>query len=78
MTHRTIRKTTDAPAPSVLLPREKVAERFGISLSTLGHWELHGIAPPSARIGRRRYYREADVEAFIDEKFAAENDAEAR
>ena len=67
MTHRTIRKTTDAP--SVLLPREKVAERFGISLSTLGHWELHGIAPPSARIGRRRYYREADVEAWIDAQF---------
>lgn len=43
-----------------------------LSPSTFRHWIASGQAPPSARIGRRRYFRvdgPDGIEAWIDAQF---------
>jgi DNA-binding transcriptional MerR regulator len=50
-----------------------VAEMTGLPEATLRYWRHVGIGPPSARLGRRVVYRRADVDAWIDEQFAAGN-----
>lgn len=61
--------TQSHATPDALLTKEEVAERFRIPVRTLNYWIETGTAPPSARIGRRRYWRESEVNAFIDAKF---------
>lgn len=55
-----------------LLTIKDVAARYPIPEATLRYWRHKGDGPPSARIGRRVVYREADVEAWIEAQFAAE------
>lgn len=58
------------PRPNQKLLRiEQVAERTGVSVSTLRHWRHHGTGPKSARIGRRVVYRPEDVDAWIAAQF---------
>lgn len=52
-----------------LLPKKTVAELLGVPERTLEDWRLRGRGPKSARIGRRVMYREADVQAWIDQQF---------
>lgn len=52
-----------------LLITEETANMLRKTTKTLDHWALTGQGPPWARIGRRRYYRRADVEAWIDAQF---------
>lgn len=59
-----------------LLNTEEAAAFMHVPLQTLRHWIAVGKAPASAKIGRRLFFRQSVVEAFIDAKFAqAEVDA---
>ncbi|MGI8434091.1 MAG: helix-turn-helix domain-containing protein [Nocardioidaceae bacterium] len=49
---------------------EEAAAFLHVPLATLRHWIQTAQAPRSARIGRRRMFRRADLIAFIDQKFA--------
>ncbi len=54
---------------SKLLTLSEAAERLRRNDSQL-RWMIHqGTAPRSALIGGRRMFREADVDAFIEEAF---------
>ncbi|HEY5179023.1 MAG TPA: helix-turn-helix domain-containing protein [Dermatophilaceae bacterium] len=54
-----------------LLTTQEAAEFLHIPLPTLRHWVATNIAPPSARIGKRRMFRKTDLEAFVQAKFDA-------
>jgi excisionase family DNA binding protein len=56
--------------PTELLTLEQAAERLNVPLATLRFWRHKGGGPPSALIGRRVMYRGADLEAWLDRKFA--------
>lgn len=48
-----------------------VSELTGIPEATLRFWRHSGTGPPSAKLGRRVVYREAEVLAWIDAQFDA-------
>lgn len=52
---------------------EEVAEMTRLPVATLRYHRHLGTGPKSGKVGRRIVYREADVEAWIDEQFAAGN-----
>lgn len=55
-----------------LMTIEQVAEFLNASVATVRWWiakEVE-IGPLSARIGRRRMFRRADVEKWLDDKFS--------
>lgn len=54
-----------------LLDMEQAANRIGVPLRRLREWVASGEAPTSCRIGRRRYFRAEQVDAWIDAKFTA-------
>jgi len=53
-----------------LMTTEEAAAFLHVPLQTLRHWIQTGQSPRSARIGKRRMFRRADLVAFIDQKFA--------
>lgn len=61
-----------------LLTAADVARRLNASIHTVRYWNASGTGPPSAKIGRRRLYRSADVEAWIEAQFAAESNGVAK
>jgi len=44
--------------------RDELAEMFGVSVATVQHWR--GI--PRVQIGRKVFYRRADVADWLDQK----------
>lgn len=54
-----------------LLTTEEVAEITRTSPSTVYYWHTTGAGPKSVKIGRRRLYARADVEAWIEAAKAA-------
>lgn len=52
-----------------LMTTEETAQFLRVPLATLRHWIATSQAPPSAKIGRRRMFRRADLEKFVDDKF---------
>ena len=55
----------------MLLTLDEVAERLRKSPAQL-RWMIHqGTAPRSAKIGGRRMFRDADVDAYIEAAFEA-------
>lgn len=56
------------PSPT-LLTAEEAAERMRVPIGTLRHWVLTDKAPPSARIGRRRYWLASDCDEWIEAQF---------
>lgn len=48
--------------------QEQLAERWGISTSTLERWRWSGDGPVFLKLGGRVVYRLADIEAFEAEK----------
>lgn len=52
-----------------LLRVPEVSELTGIPEATLRFWRHVGTGPPSAKLGRRVVYREAEVIAWIDAQF---------
>ena len=47
-----------------------VADRLSVSEASLRYLVQEGRAPRSFKVGRRRMFRPADVEAFIEEQIA--------
>lgn len=44
----------------------------GVSAVTWWNWRRNGKLPKSLIIGRRRFYRRSDIEAWLDEMISAE------
>ena len=57
---------------SETLSIEDVAERVGRPVATLRFWRHQGTGPRSFRLGGRVAYMAADVEAWIEESYAAD------
>lgn len=55
--------------PKKLLTTAEVAAEYNVPLATLRYWIARGTAPKSAKIGKRRMFRRADIDAWVDEKF---------
>lgn len=54
-----------------LLTTQEAATFLHVPIATLRWWVATDTAPPSARIGKRRMWRKADLEAFVNGKFDA-------
>lgn len=52
-----------------LLNIEEAAERLHTPISTLRFWRSQSTGPRSGRIGRRIFYRESELSAWIDQQF---------
>jgi excisionase family DNA binding protein len=59
--------STGAAEPGFWSTRE-VAEYLGVPESTVRYWSYMGTGPKSYRIGRRRKYKPAEVEAWAESK----------
>lgn len=64
-------------APADLITREEAAGILGISPATLRTWQRAGKAPRSARIGKHVKFVRSEVEGFIAQEFAAQNQRSA-
>ncbi|MBM3546375.1 MAG: helix-turn-helix domain-containing protein [Alphaproteobacteria bacterium] len=51
-----------------LLSVEDAAAFLSLSRATLNKWRVHGGGPEFVRIGRRIFYRQATLEAFVAAK----------
>ena len=58
-------KTVDDPG---VVGHQAAAEYLNVPPSTLHQWNHRGIGPRSAKLGKARKYRKADLDAFIDER----------
>jgi predicted DNA-binding transcriptional regulator AlpA len=48
-----------------------IAEYIGRSVETVRYWErVGGVLPKSAKIGRRRVWKRADIQAWAESLFA--------
>lgn len=47
------------------LSRADAATYVGAARSTLADWQLKGLGPKSHKVGNRRFYYVADLNAFI-------------
>lgn len=56
-----------------LLTIDELGGRLKKPVATLRYWRHIGFGPPSAKFGRDLRYRESDVQAWIDDQFAAES-----
>lgn len=67
-----VNKVISHKSPSIeyspLLTRREAAGTVRLSLPTWERLERKGDVPPPVVIGRRRFYRRADVFAWIDSK----------
>ena len=52
-----------------LIGVDEAADRLGVSRSTMRHLIQIGEAPPSARIGRRRYFKAEQIDAWVQQHF---------
>lgn len=59
-------------ATGALLDIPATAEKLGVEVRIVRSWITTGVGPPSARIGKRRYFRREDIDAWLDEQFAAQ------
>lgn len=55
--------------PKKLLTTAEVAAEYNVPLATLRYWIAQGTAPKSAKIGKRRMFRRADIDAWVDAQF---------
>jgi len=53
-----------------LLTLVEAAERINRPEQTLRYWVQQGTAPRSFKLGRRRMFREEDVEAWLNDRMA--------
>ncbi|MGY1845533.1 helix-turn-helix transcriptional regulator [Modestobacter sp. SYSU DS0875] len=56
-----------------LLTLEEAAERLRTSPSTLRYWRHRSEGPKSFRVGRRVLYKRSDLDAWVEQQYAAEN-----
>ena len=51
----------------VLVTRNELARRLGVSLTTLWRWHKTGYGPPVVKIGSTQVrYKQSEVERFVD------------
>jgi predicted DNA-binding transcriptional regulator AlpA len=55
-----------------LMNINEVAEYLRAPVETLRWWRMQGTGPQGFKLGRRIMYREADVEAWVEQRFKAE------
>lgn len=48
------------------LTRQEAATYLGLAVSTLADWHRKGLGPESVKVGGRRFYRVAALNAFIN------------
>lgn len=56
---------------NVFIDAAGIAAYSGRSIDTIRYWERLGELPRSAKIGRRRVWKRADIEEWFDSQFAA-------
>jgi predicted DNA-binding transcriptional regulator AlpA len=56
------------PVRGPLLPQKKLAEHFGVSVSTLFRWRRDPGFPQPIRIRSRNYWSEVEANAFVTGK----------
>lgn len=49
------------------LTRKEAAIYLGLAASTLADWHRKGVGPASVKVGGRRFYRVAALNAYISE-----------
>ena len=49
-----------------LLTQKELSERIDTKESTLAQWRYLGRGPKFVRLGRKIFYRQQDIDAFID------------
>lgn len=54
-----------------LLDLTEVSETIRIPVATLRFWRHKGIGPKSFTIGRRVFFRESDVQGWLDAQYEA-------
>jgi predicted DNA-binding transcriptional regulator AlpA len=54
---------------SAFIDAAGIAEYAGRSIDTVRYWERLSKLPPSAKIGRRRVWKRADIEAWFESMF---------
>lgn len=57
--------------PDRLLTIEEAAEFTRVPVSSLRHMRQHGTGPKSGKLGRRVFYRESDLLAWIEAAFTS-------
>lgn len=62
--------------PDDYMTSDEICELFGITKTTLYRWNMSDKLKPSGKVGRRSYYRKADVYALIDPEGAAKDEAD--
>lgn len=63
---------TSASTANALLTIDEAAEIVRTPVGTLRYWRYLGTGPRSFRLGRRVFYRQADVEEWINAQADAE------
>lgn len=58
--------TEDAGRLPRLVSVEALAQRWTAKPDSLRAWERRGILPAAVRIGRKMYFRQEDLLAFLD------------
>lgn len=53
---------------STVLSAKAAAEVLGMSAKTLANWRVSGAGPKFIKLGSRVLYRQAHLEAFLDER----------
>jgi excisionase family DNA binding protein len=64
---------TRSPILQESLPRTEAAAYIGVEVSTLASWAhtgKHRDELPFAMIGKKAYYRKADLDRFVESRFA--------
>jgi len=61
----------DVSVNSLFVDAAGIAEYCGRSIDTVRYWERLGQLPPSAKVGRRRVWKRADIQEHFDAMFAA-------
>lgn len=49
-----------------LLTSDQAAERLHVQAATLRSWRHRGTGPAYVKVGRKVFYRPADLEAFLE------------
>lgn len=57
---------------SDLLTMDEVAARYPIPMATLRFYRHKGVGPRSFKLGRRVVYKQHDVDAWVEQQYAAE------
>lgn len=61
---------------SALLTVPEVASLVRAPESTVRYWRHMGTGPKSFKVGRRVMFRQEDVEAWLEEQYAADGQAQ--